>query len=300
MKLTTYLTTVVLTATTLFSSGALAAGNAVETPCADCELQYWNCWDICAEASTNVNECKPQCDIQICERHPECQNDTCGFNKCLNNSSSDKRGVSSVANYTVKATPTVYNSQPSTSVMTTEVPGVTAASENMVGPPPNPCFECQYLTNICKRRCEEEGSSPEYCNTYCRTDICAAYKICRDQCGFEECTRRRDVKLAGAIASPASTSKDASTLEVISTSKASSTSEATSTFKTEVSQGVVQQTPVIKARADAIVPVNPCLDCQVLFGSCSNERIVMAIARATSVPSIVSAGMSADTRRVFD
>lgn len=174
--------------------------------------------------------------------------------------------------------------------MTTEVPEVTAASDDMVGPPPNPCVECQYLTNICKRvshytvlstktftdkrqRCEEEGSSPEYCNTYCRTDICAAYKICRDQCGFEECTRRRDVKPAGAIASPASTSKDASTLEVISTSKASSTSEATSTFKTEVSQGVVQQTPVIKARTDAIVPVNPCLDCQVLFGSCSNVSL---------------------------
>lgn len=46
MKLATYLTAVVLTATTLFSNGALAAGNAVEALCADCEFMYWDCHDV--------------------------------------------------------------------------------------------------------------------------------------------------------------------------------------------------------------------------------------------------------------
>lgn len=48
MKLTTYLTAVVLTATALFSNGALATDNTDGTPCGDCETQYWNCWDVSA------------------------------------------------------------------------------------------------------------------------------------------------------------------------------------------------------------------------------------------------------------
>lgn len=46
MRLSIYLTAAVLTATTLFNSGALAADNAVEALCADCEFMYWGCHDV--------------------------------------------------------------------------------------------------------------------------------------------------------------------------------------------------------------------------------------------------------------
>ncbi|QDS73427.1 hypothetical protein FKW77_008482 [Venturia effusa] len=339
MRLTTYLTSIVLTATVLLSNGAIAADNVVGALCSDCELQYWDCWDPCNKAGANPAECETQCRNMVCQNHPECRKEPCNYTDCLTNSSSEgseipkadpgngRRDVdvlcgdcdnwlwdciepclkddvflwvckmfcrgdvcaqhpecrpspcsiddcvhssssriiaaavkTSVANHTVKATATMYSSHLNTSSMTPEVPEATAASKEMSGrrmiaPPLNPCLECTYLFNICKRRCEEEGSSPDYCGPYCRNDVCAAYSICRNQCGFEECTRsKRDVEPVVAITNPASM--------------------VASTFKTEVSPFTVGnvESEVTAASNNVVGPSsNPCVECTVLSNLCNNR-----------------------------